>query len=240
MEPETYSPDIGQSVNLRHFIGQKFKGESYPFVPDWFKSFAITEQGKRSDIKGTMGDDPAATLAFKQPGLKILTFHSTPDKLTFKSFEKFKTYLIFEGLESILAQYEKQLSQQMQFREDYVRCSKTLMQVGNEVSGKDQATGMPLELIAQQNPYSLKKGQSLNVQLLKDGKPLAGALIRILTKTDPENIQPVRTNAQGRAIIPLPHQGPYLLNAVAMTNEELPKKGESWQSLWASLSFSVQ
>ena len=64
-----------------------------------------------------------------------MTFHSTPDKLTFKSFEKFKTYLIFEGLEPILEQYEKQLSQQSEFREDYVRCAKTLMQVGDDVSG---------------------------------------------------------------------------------------------------------
>ncbi len=240
MEPDTYRPDIGQNVDLRHFIGQKFKGQSYPYVPDWFKSFTITQNGKRSNIAGTMGDDPAAVLNFEQPGLKILTFHSTPDKLTFKSFKKFKTYLIFEGLEPILTQYEKELSQQKQFHEDYVRCSKTLMQVGNDVSGADQATGMPLELVAQQNPFSLKKGQSLGVQLLKDGKPLAGALIRILTKTDPEKIKPVRTDNQGRALIALPHTGPYLLNAVAMTNKGLPKKDESWQSLWASLSFSVQ
>ncbi len=240
MEPDTYRPDIGQNVNLHHFIGQKFKGQSYPYVPEWFKSFAITQDGKRSNITGTMGDDPAAVLNFEQPGLKILTFHSTPDKLTFKSFKKFKTYLIFEGLEPILTQYEKQLSQQTQFREDYVRCSKTLMQVGDEVTGTDQATGMPLELVAQQNPFSLKKGQSLGVQLLKDGKPLAGALIRILTKTDPEKIKPVRTDNQGRALIALPHTGPYLLNAVAMINQGLPKKDEPWQSLWASLSFSIR
>ena len=104
----------------------------------------------------------------------------------------------------------------------------------------DQATGMPLELVAQQNPYSLKKGQSLSVQLLKDGNPLAGALIRILTKTDPENIKPVRTDKQGRAQIALQHNGPYLLNAVAMINKGLPKKDEHWQSLWASMSFSVK
>ncbi len=240
MEPETYRPTIGQNVNLRHFIGQKFKGESYPFVPDWFKSFTITQEGKRSNIAGIMGDDPAAVLNFKKPGLKILTFHSTPDKLTFKSFKKFKTYLIFEGLEPILTQYEKQLSQQTQFREDYVRCSKTLMQVGDEASGADQAIGMPLELVAQQNPFSLKKGQSLSVQLLKDGKPLEGALIRILTKTDPEKIKPVRTDNQGRALIALLHTGPYLLNAVAMTNKGLPTKDEHWQSLWASMSFSIR
>ena len=240
MEPETYRPDIGQKVALRHFIGQKFNGESYPYVPDWFKSFAITQGSERSDIGGTMGDDPAAVLKFNKPGLKIVTFHSTPDKLTFKSFEKFKTYLIFEGLEPILEKFENALSQQSEFREDYVRCAKTLMQVGDSTNGADRATGMPLELIAEQNPFALAKSKSLSVQLLKDGKPLAGALIRILTKVDPEKIKPVRTDAQGRALIPLDHSGPYLLNAVAMTNKGLPIKGEIWQSLWASLSFSVK
>lgn len=240
MEPETYRPSVGQKVALRHFIGQKFNGESYPYVPDWFQSFELTQGSERSDVGGTMGDDPAAILSFDRPGLKILTFHSTADKLTFKSFEKFKTYLIFEGLEPILEQYENVLSKQTEFREDYIRCSKTLMQVGEQVSGADQATGMPLELIAQQNPYTLTKGDSLKVQLLKDGKPLAGALIRILTKIDPEKITPVRTGAQGYALISLAHTGPYLLNAVAMINEDLPKKEENWKSLWASLSFSVK
>ena len=78
------------------------------------------------------------------------------------------------------------------------------------------------------------------VRLLKDGKPLAGVLIRILTKTDPENQKPVRTNKQGRALIPLAHEGPVLLNAVVMTNKTLPTKDETWQSLWASLSFDVK
>ena len=240
MEPETYRPAIGEKVALRHFIGQKFNGESYPYVPDWFKSFAVTQGNERSDIGGTMGDDPAAVLKFDKPGLKILTFHSTPDKLTFKSFEKFKTYLIFEGLEPILEKFENALSQQSEFREDYVRCAKTLILVGEDMSGADRATGMPLELIAEQNPFALAKGKSLSVQLLQDGKPLAGALIRILTKADPEKIKPVRTDTQGRALIPLSHSGPYLLNAVAMTNKVLPKKDENWQSLWASLSFSVR
>ncbi len=240
MEPETYRADIGQNVPLRHFIGQKFKGESYPFVPDWFKSFALTEQSGRSDIKGIMGNDPAAVLNFEQPGLKILTFHGTPDKLTFKSFKKFKTYLVFEGLEKILEKYEKTLSQQSDFREEYVRCAKTLIQVGDGAGGLDQATGMPLELIAAQNPFALTKGENLSVQLLKNGKPLEGALIRILTKMDPENIKPVRTDKEGRALIPLVHSGPYLLNAVTMTNKGLPSKDETWHSLWASLSFSIR
>ncbi len=246
MEPETYRPALKQAVPLRHFIGQNFKGTSYPFVPDWFKTFTLTQNGSTTDVVGVLGDDPAATLRFTKPGLKILAYHSRPDKLTFKKWPDFRDYLLFEGLNGVVDRWGKRLSTQATFREDYVRCAKTLMQAGeltpgeNGTSGADRAIGLPLELIAEQNPFTLAKGATLPVRLLLNGKPLQGALVRILTRTDPVNIPPVRTDKEGRARIPLPHSGPYLLNAVTMLNTALPEKGEAWKSLWASLSFSVR
>src|SRR6185503_13137394 len=81
-------------------------------------------------------------------------------------------------------------------------------------TGFDKPVGLPLELIAEKNPYALHAGATLPVQLLYRGKPLAGALIIAIPRSAPNRTLSVRTDAQGRVHLNLPAADQWLVKAV--------------------------
>ncbi len=242
LEPSSYTPKTGAKVTITHRNGQYFKGNSYPYIDVWFKSFlsfdgAKGESAKGRKVTGTQGDDPAATLTMTKPGLQIITYYGTPDFLTFENWKKFTTYLESEGQGHILARHNARGLSQTKVREAYSRCAKTLIGVGDS-AGADRFTGMPIELVALKNPYKLASGEPLPVLLMLNGKPAPGLTIKVFASADRKNPARIVTDAQGRAIIPLPHKGTYLLNAVHIFDPPPSKKGKyEWESVWASLTF---
>ena len=64
-----------------------------------------------------------------------------------------------------------------------------MFDIGGTGQGEDSSTGMPLELVAERNPYSLGPGKAFPVRLLQDGAPVAGYLVRVLPKSDSKSVQ---------------------------------------------------
>jgi uncharacterized GH25 family protein len=236
LEPSNFMPKTGQTVPISIYIGQKFKGNSYPFLREEFRRFAVITARGEKPVKGVPGDDPALMFKFLEPGLTTFVHYSTPEKLTFTDWDLFRAYLEFEGLDSILPRHLRDGKPQTEINELYSRCAKLLMGV-EDGSGQDRLSGMPLELVGERNPYQLKEGDDLPVRLFHNGKPIADVMISAISKAHPEARQRVRTDSEGRARIALPDKGPWLLNAVHMLE---PSVGEEahWVSLWASLTFS--
>jgi hypothetical protein len=138
---------------------------------------------------------------------------------------------------------------------------------GGESAG-DRVLGFTLELVAEQDPSALRdvvaaegdvlhaaELQPLTVQLLFEGRPLAGALVRATPLVHaPRAEDPavpfgaptprplrVRTDASGRAELRLPHRGEWLLTAVHMrpAPADIDVPDVEWESFWASLTFAV-
>jgi hypothetical protein len=236
LEPADFTPRRAENVPISIFIGQKFKGNSYPFIRQEFRKFVVIDARGEKPVKGVDGDDPALSTKFSEPGLVIFAHYSTPEKLEFDTWEKFLAYLEFEGLEHIAKLHLQQGKPQTGIKEIYSRCAKLLMSVGGG-GGEDRLTGMPLELVAERNPYSLKPGEALSVRLYFEGKPVPDVMISAISKADPENRMRVRTDKEGRARLALPAPGPWLLNSVHMIP---PARSDDthWSSLWASMTFA--
>jgi nickel transport protein len=74
--------------------------------------------------------------------------------------------------------------------------------------------GHVLELVPQKNPATLKAGEMLDVLVLLQGKPLAGAGIEVsnlVDKIDEDKIKRYTTNAAGIASVPLRAKGVHML-----------------------------
>ena len=95
---------------------------------------------------------------------------------------------------------------------------------------------MPLELIAEKNPFTLKEDEKLPVRLLHNGKPVEGARIIQISKSSGERTKGPTTGADGRALVAIPGKGPWLLNVVHLIAQKAPSKTH-WFSLLASLTF---
>ena len=62
--------------------------------------------------------------------------------------------------------------------EKYSKHVKTIFQVGDKKTNDwNIALGYPIEFIPKSNPYEVNTGDTLQVQLIKDGKPLANQLV---------------------------------------------------------------
>lgn len=236
LEPASYQPKRGETVSISIRIGEKFNGDSFPYVREEFKRFVVVTARGEQPVKGVLGDDPAVTMKFTTPGLTIFAHHSTAEPLTFETWEKFEAYLQLEGLQQIGLLHLKQGKPTTNIKESYTRCAKLLMRVDG-AGGQDRLIGMPLELVAESDPYGLGEGQPLPVRLFYNGKPLADVQISAVSKVNPDKRHVVRTDATGKASIPLPDRGGWLLNAVHMIE---PKSGAAvqWESIWASMTFA--
>lgn len=237
LEPSDYTPDPEERIGIAHNYGQHFKGDGLPYVGEWHQRYIVRDNGKIRKVRGFDGDLPAVQMAFDDGGLKIFGYFGTPEPQSYDTLAKYEDYVRKVGLDHIVALHRQRGKPTTNIRELYARNAKLLLGVGN-AAGKDRALGLPLELIAARNPYTLKPGDRLSVQLLYRGKPVGGVAVFAFNSADPENPVKSVTDPNGQADIWLPAAGPYLLNAVHMFEPAAGDKAD-WSSLWASLTFSV-
>ena len=238
--PETFTPAANTQFDLRHRLGQKFKGNEMPFIKKWNIRSEVWKDGDKRDARGQDGDRPALKLSQQGAGLMAVIHQSNVDFLTFSSWEKFVKYATKEGLEHALEPSRKGIKPKEKLKEAYARYAKTLISIDGTVSGKDTPTGLKIELMALAHPLELAADQPMPVQLLYDGKPLHGARVKVFVGVGNEFTHQIRTDKNGRIDVPADGPGPYLLNAIHMTEpqgEVAIAAGAHWESFWATLTF---
>ena len=236
IEPQQFRASPGAKVPVRLYVGQYFKGNTLPFLSDTFERFYYADARGTENIRGVLGDDPAATLTVRAPGRLWIVLRSTYYDLTYDKPVEFDAFLAKEGIDHLVLRGQRH---QLPVKETYSRCAKSLLVVGKPPSGSapDRAFGLPLELVAETDPYAGRPAE-FNVRLLYRGAGLPGALVTAFHKAVPDKRLEARTDASGRARLTLDRGGVWLLNAVHLL--PAPKKsGAQWETLWASLTFEI-
>jgi uncharacterized GH25 family protein len=241
IDPISFTPTLKASVPIVFRIGSDFQGVTYPYVRSLDRGFSILDSRGAVPIKTLDGDDPAAEVRFRVPGLTTIWHRRAPEPVVFDTMAKFEETLVDEGLEAIGEQHRASGKPLTKIREVFSRCAKALLQVGG-AGGVDRAVGMPLEFVAAGNPYDHPADKPLSVQLLLDGKPLAGALVKIFIRENPQSSglqtpKRVRTSAEGRVDVDVSRSGEYLIAAVSMKPATAGEKAD-WSSIWTSLTFA--
>lgn len=238
IEPATFLPKAGDIVSLRLRVGQDLLGD--PLVRDsrLIRDFTVQDGEGRRPVIGRDGSDPAGLLRAASPGLQVVTYHSTPSVVDLTS-AKFNQYLAEEGLDAIAAKRASDGTTGSGARDAFIRCAKSLLLTGvPSEAQRDVATGLPLELIAERNPYALDADGTLPVRLLYEGRPLGGVLVVAMNRRNPAEKQRVRTDADGRVRLQIRSRGLWLVKAVHMV-PAAAGSGADWSSYWASLTFGL-
>ncbi|MCB1547168.1 MAG: DUF4198 domain-containing protein [Hyphomicrobiaceae bacterium] len=238
LEPSDYQPARSRKLTITHRNGQFFKGNSYPYLREWFDRFELWDARGRRAVKGVDGDDPAARIGPLTAGVTVVAYQSRNDSVTFKTWKEFRSYLADEGLEHIEAQHVALKLPLAGIAEHYIRCAKTLIRVDGAPLA-DRHFGMPVELLVERVELVSGDDAKVEVRLLHDGKPAREALVKVFRGKAPRDVLRLRTNGEGRVVVRLARADTYLLNAVVMRP---PKAGmkEHWLSLWASTTFSLK
>ena len=157
--------------------------------------------------------------------------------------DSFLLYLEEDGLDRVIAARKQRNDADKPSRELYQRCVKTLVQVGDKPDQTfAKSTGMPLEIMADKNPYAQRIGTPATFQILFAQKPVSGALVRYWNRDEANKLseEKQRANAQGRVTFRL-KTGRNMVSVVHMVpasdTAQARYQPADWHSYWGSLTF---
>ena len=240
IEPSKFQLKKGEVIKADIRVGQRFRGNPLVYNTDITKRLTITNGKSEQNIKGRLGDLPAIKYKSRATGLHILTYESTGKRLTYETEEKFEKFARKEGVEWVLEEHRQRNNPKQNFTESFFRHAKALVAVGHS-KGEDRRLGLLIELIAITNPYE-NNPDAVEVELLWQGTPYSDAQITIFRRPPgAETIrETVRTNDQGRAMIPTYPGQRFLLSAIHMLPQVKKKNAPLWHSHWASLTYKIE
>jgi uncharacterized GH25 family protein len=179
-----------------------------------------------------------ALVRLDAPGTWLVAAATRP-KLISLSATEFNEYLHHDGLNRLLELRRREGLLEADAVEQYSKYPKTLIQVGDV---RDEtplaATGAIIEIVPLVNPYRLKAGEELPVQILFRGRPLSGAEVSWSAPGVGESfLGTALSDERGIVRIPLARAGAFVIRTITM--ERAGKPQYEWESFWASLTFAV-
>ncbi|TGE23668.1 DUF4198 domain-containing protein [Hymenobacter aquaticus] len=243
--PARFFVTPGEKINLHVFVGGNFTGTRWLGKSSRLTSFVHYSPTDTTDLTAlaTRADTLSTSVELLQPGVHLLAF-STNNAFLELDAPKFNAYLQENGLERIAALRQQRGEADKPGREAYRRCAKTLVQVGSGSTGALPAyawhTGQPLEIVPEQNPYSLPADAALTCLILYRGQPLPAALVQVWQRApgQPTRLSQLHANKNGRVLFRLNTPGNYMVSSVYM-EPAADHKAADWQSTWATLTFGI-
>ena len=241
--PVTTPLMAGSSARLSLRVGEQFTGELVGWSKAQTAGLRLVSTAGVQDISAQVPATAVADLpiVLSAPGNYLVGFESQPNTISL-SADSFHAYLHDEGLDFIKTQREAAGQAKQPGRERYRRYVKTLLEVQGAQAGVNatvhlKTLGQRLELVPVNNPLAMMPGEALSVQVLFEGQPLQGALLKAWHKSlGQTTIIRASTNAQGITTVNLPYPGAWMVSLVHMVRVT-GVKGIDWDSLWGNLSF---
>lgn len=244
MQPSTFSVPAGGSVPVSMLVGHGKDRENWGIRGDRIILFrSVGPDGRVTNLMPLVQPNaapPAVALRFAQPGTHVVAMQSTHSESELPA-ARFNDFLKEEGLTPAIVHRQRTGANGKAGREVYSRRAKTLIQVGDadpkQNSLATKRLGLALEIVPERSPYALAPSEKLPVRVYYEGRPLAGALVK-LTNLDAD-ARPVATqitDRSGRARFSVPRKGKWLLNVVWVKPITGNPKAD-YQTTFSSLTF---
>lgn len=246
LQPGKYFYTIREIADISFRVGENFRGENWSGNRAKIKMLThVQPNGTSIDIsdKISMTNGDSLKLPLQQEGTHMILFNSTNSYIDLKP-DQFKTYLEEDGLQEALIYRSKNGELMKNGKEYYQRSVKTIIQVGNErTDACTEPTGLPLDIIPIQNPYSLLGSRPtqdlpmMRFRILFKGKSLPNLLVKTWFTNEKGEIsmETYRTNPRGFVTVKR-HSGKFMISTVYMERNKSDAVAD-WQSYWGSVNF---
>ncbi len=117
--------------------------------------------------------------------------------------------------------------------------AKALVRSGIGDATYAKPVGFVIELVPENDPFSLKVGDRLPMRLFWKGKPAHGLMVMATHPGSAESYAVGLTDSEGRVYVTLNASGKWRLHAIAMERCADEQKAD-WESYWASLTFEIR
>ena len=190
--PDKFIYERGEPVNIGFRIGENFEGGNWTGDTSRVKSLRFYYGDVKDDLRPAMGFEKGDSIQFSvlDEGTVMVTYSS-------------KNWFI----ESDSTGGER-----------FEYCSKTIFQIGNESNSlPDQETGLPLDILLQQNPYNISDSQMITATVVFQNEPLENTLVKIWHReNDTTSQQEIQTDENGAIRFQVAASGAWMLTCVKM------------------------
>lgn len=228
------------TLTIHLYVGDKLNIEiEREFQKDMTEKFEIITNDTSINLLPRLQDKsvPLLNERFELDGLALVAMDRgwAYIELSPKDFEE---YIRHEGIEGIkiLKSGGKKVE-----RERYRRYIKSLVSFGDKFEGEiyKKVLNQRLEIILLKNPFLLKAGDEIEVQVLFEGKPLADKTVMLYNLGQDKVLeQRVKTSKNGIAKFKINNSGFHLVRLVHLRKCEKCENVD-WESFWASFSFEI-
>lgn len=173
-------------------------------------------------------------------GTYVIGLSTKPREIALTA-EQFNEYLKEDGLPDTLEERRKTGELGKDAKERYAKHVKAILQVGDKQTDDYKTVlGYPVELVPQQNPYKLKKGATIEILCLKDGKPLANQVVLAGREENGKLVvsPDLRSDAKGIVKVPLSGAGKWYVKFINMAKLDDPNL--NYESKWTTLTFEMK
>ncbi len=240
--PEKFVASPGTQVRVVFQNGDEFPEGVSPVKPERLLNTRLVSRGGTANFDNIAAEAmrTSATVRVPTVGWAILTAQTMPSFIELDP-KKFDSDLAHENLQNAVKWRAAHGETNKPGRERYSKYVKSLILAGAADGYYRERTGLAIEIIPEADPYSLRPGDTLPVQVLFRGSPAADVAVESAWLESGKSKMEVvgRTDRDGRVRVPLKATGPYRLHAIVMERCAEPKAAD-WESFWASLTFEIQ
>lgn len=237
--PNKFLYDSGETVRVRFLTGNDFDGKNWDgnrsSIHSLFFYWSDVNDSVNQHLSTLPGD--SLNISVIDEGTALLAFHSKPGTREMKPTD-FEHYLAENRLTHVIDQRKANNNTTKTGKEIYQRCAKTIFQVGSK---KDKTftkkTGLPIDIIPGDNPYSLVKDGDFKVKIYFKGKPLQHAAVRIWHRLNEKiTIHNLETDDDGEVTFFISALGEWMVSTVVMEPLKNNPKAD-WQTYHGSLTW---
>jgi len=229
-----------ETINLKFLTGKNFKGTNWKGSNDdvdvlrlFFED--VIDRKLDNNLSDRNGD--SLQIVMLDEGTVVVTSQTKNSFRDIKANE-FNDYLKENGLTDILKYRVKNGDTIKAGLENYRHCSKTIFQVGGKTNNTyKQKTGLPIDIIPGEHPYSVARDGHFKMKIFFLGKPLKNSKIKVWHRSkDKISQEDYTTDKEGEVKIFLSPEGEWMISCIKMVRLQNDLQAE-WQSYRGSLTW---
>lgn len=235
VQPDEFWLAPSATLSLTLQIGDGVSRQRSPIPPHRITRFeAIGPTGAALDIR-------SGGARLREPGTYVVALETDNQAHSRQSALRFNEYIQGEGLTPALQFRMRTHQMHVDGFERYSRVAKSIVQVGDPHrlahTRVSEPLGLKLEIVPQVSPYAQPRPARLPVRILYDGRPLAGALVKLMDLgRDLSSPLESLSDAGGVATFTMPGRGQWLLSVV-WTKRLVDAPDADYETTFASLTF---
>ena len=238
--PDRFRLSPGQELIIELHNGDAFPDSEGPPAMERLHGTRILSQHGAIELKDFHEEHKAlVTHALTRgSGSLIVTASLSPNSRKYDA-RKFLAYLDDEGLGMVAKYREAHGEQDQPVTELYSKYAKGLMVNGEASTFSTRPVGLKIEIVPAVDPATLNPGASMPVQVLFEGKPMAGLTIETAwTNGAPAKASVVgHTDNNGRLSIPLQKGKCRITTGYSQRYRD--QAVANWETFFATLTFEV-